>query len=384
MDNASAQISTVDGMVTINGTGTAGNADGVRITADASGIFATGSGAINITGVGAGTGNGINIQAGMVGGPSASGAITLNADRINLTGGSVQSSGALTIQQVTASESIGIGGGAGTLNLDAAELGLLTDGFSSITIGASNSTGTVTLGSGFTLNDPTTITGDSTSGYRLQGANTDTTFTVTGNKTGTITNGGISFGGNGSLAFNNLTDLQGGTGSDTVVGQNIANIWNITGVDTGTYSGISFGGIDALNGGSATDSFLFSNGATFSGNVDGGSGSDTLDFSAYSGDLTLDLNSTGGSVSGVVSNLTSIETVIGGAGNDTLNFDGQTSAVTIGNGAITSNGTTLNYSGIEFRSVTTTGVFRRHRLPRYLEHNSVNGSFRALQWDFNL
>lgn len=146
---------------------------------------------------------------GIVGGASASGAITLTTDGINIQGGSIQSSGALVIQQVTASESIGIGGGAGTLNIDAAELSRLTDGFSSITFGASNSTGTVTLGSGFTLNDPTTITGDATNGYTLQGSDTATTFTVTGTEAGSITNGGITFSGNSSLAFNNATTLQG-------------------------------------------------------------------------------------------------------------------------------------------------------------------------------
>ena len=35
----------------------------------------------------------------------------------------------------TADRTIGIGGGAGTLHIDDAELALLTDGFSSITIG---------------------------------------------------------------------------------------------------------------------------------------------------------------------------------------------------------------------------------------------------------
>ncbi|ABW29507.1 VCBS [Acaryochloris marina MBIC11017] len=350
----SGQISTVDGRVTINGTGTTGNADGVRLRNDAVGIVATGSGAIDITGVGAGNGDGIDVQGGIVGGASASGAITLTTDGINIQGGSIQSSGALVIQQVTASESIGIGGGAGTLNIDAAELSRLTDGFSSITFGASNSTGTVTLGSGFTLNDPTTITGDATNGYTLQGSDTATTFTVTGTEAGSITNGGITFSGNSSLAFNNATTLQGGAGSNTIVGQNTANTWAINGNNAGTYAGISFGNIENITGGNSTDNFVFSNGATISGTLDGGAGNNTLDLSAYTSNLTFNLNSAGGNIASVVGSFAGFENFIGGSGSNTLNFDGQTSAVTLGNGTISANGTTLNFSNVESLNVTTT------------------------------
>jgi hypothetical protein len=95
-----------------------------------------------------------------IGGATATGAITINADSVNLGGTTnVQSAGALTIQPRTASTTIGIGSGTGELNLDDTEIGMLADGFSSITIGdTSAGTGTVDIDSA-TFTDPVIIAG---------------------------------------------------------------------------------------------------------------------------------------------------------------------------------------------------------------------------------
>ncbi len=87
---------------------------------------------------------------------STSGNIEINTDNIDIAN-PITSTGNLTIQPRTASTSIGIGGGAGTLNLTDSELGNLTDGFNLITIGSSTA-GAVEIDSA-SFTDPVTIIG---------------------------------------------------------------------------------------------------------------------------------------------------------------------------------------------------------------------------------
>jgi hypothetical protein len=86
---------------------------------------------------------------------SGSGTITLTADDIDINA-PLSSTGALTLQPVTASQSIGIAGGAGAFSLSSSDLANVTDGFSSITIGRSNGSGVITINA-VTFNDPVTI-----------------------------------------------------------------------------------------------------------------------------------------------------------------------------------------------------------------------------------
>ncbi|QDV69117.1 Calx-beta domain protein [Rosistilla carotiformis] len=173
---STTEVSSVDGDILINGTG--GNGSSLNnhgILASGGRIESTGAGenaaSIVITGIGGrgptgddgvridgfqvssvageititGTGNGEAPDfrasgASIIGGGTATGAITINANSIALQGTTnVQSTAALTIQPRTAGTTIGIGGGTGDLNLDDTELGMLSDGFSSITIGDASS-----------------------------------------------------------------------------------------------------------------------------------------------------------------------------------------------------------------------------------------------------
>jgi len=79
----------------------------------------------------------------------------LTADDIDINA-PLSSTGALTLQPVTPSQSIGIAGGAGAFSLSSSDLANLTDGFSSITIGRSNGSGVITINAA-TFNDPVTI-----------------------------------------------------------------------------------------------------------------------------------------------------------------------------------------------------------------------------------
>ncbi|WP_173012493.1 MBG domain-containing protein [Niveispirillum sp. SYP-B3756] len=75
-------------------------------------------------------------------------AVTLVSDSLDIasTASLSSSGGSLTIRPASTSTSIGLGGGAGTLNLTAAELATIQSGFDQVTIGRSDGTGAVTIG----------------------------------------------------------------------------------------------------------------------------------------------------------------------------------------------------------------------------------------------
>src|SRR5574340_393681 len=86
----------------------------------------------------------------------------------------------------------------------------------------------------------------------------------------------------GSLSGN----LNGGSGAaagNSLQGNNGANTWNLTGANQGTVTGIggNFSNIGALIGGNGADDFIFANNASLSGSLNGGVGSNTVDWSAY-------------------------------------------------------------------------------------------------------
>src|SRR5439155_221695 len=79
-------------------------------------------------------------------------------DGIAFNGGanSVSGSSTILLQPGAAGSTVGIGGGAGTLNVSTTNITALQDGFSEITIGRSDGTGLVTINSA-TFTDPLTI-----------------------------------------------------------------------------------------------------------------------------------------------------------------------------------------------------------------------------------
>ncbi|MBC1325340.1 hypothetical protein, partial [Trichormus variabilis] len=134
-----------------------------------------------------------------------------------------------------------------------------------------------------------------------------------------------------------------GRGNDTLTGLNQANLWTITGNGTGTLNDqISFNDIDNLIGGSLQDTFAIngattvninagagadifelSNGSTLSGTIDGGTGIDTLNYSADTTAQQVTLTGLGSSdgfagTSNLTQQFTNIDNVIGGSGNNTL------------------------------------------------------------------
>ncbi|BCX49252.1 bacteriocin [Haloferula helveola] len=152
-------VSTTSGAITITANG-AGNADGVILSSATGGsILSGGAGTIQIQGVSASqnglrSGNPLNV----IGGPLASGDITIATDSYEFTAGSVQSTGNLAIRPFTNGTSVGVGGATGILELSDSELALLADGFASVTIGGATA-GTVNLDT-VTFTDPVIISGE--------------------------------------------------------------------------------------------------------------------------------------------------------------------------------------------------------------------------------
>lgn len=152
-------------------------------------------------------------------------------------------------------------------------------------------------GSGFTNIESFTGNGINST---LIGENVVNTWSINGLDTGTV----------GPVSFSNISNLQGGTnndsfvvnggllngqvsggnGNDLIQANNIANTWNITGTDVGSVTGISsFTGIETLSGNASTDAYVFADGSSFSGVMDGAGGTDTVDFSSETGAVLASL-----------------------------------------------------------------------------------------------
>jgi hypothetical protein len=81
----------------------------------------------------------------------------------------------------------------------------------------------------------------------------------------------------GSLVVNG----QGGT--NTLVGPNAAETWNITAANAGSVGVTTFSNVQKLTGGTSTDAFRFTAAGSVTGRVDGGGGTNTLDYSGDGG-----------------------------------------------------------------------------------------------------
>ena len=139
---------------------------------------------------------------------------------------------------------------------------------------------------------------------------------------GTVTNTVDVYATTGALVI-------GGSGTDTLAGPNVASAWDITSKNAGTVGNISFAGVANLIGGTANDTFNFSSGATVTGTVNGGGGSNTLNDSAYTAPVTVNLQSdtatgTGGfsKIATLVGGSSTANTLVGANATNTWNLTG--------------------------------------------------------------
>ncbi len=124
--------------------------------------------------------------------------------------------------------------------------------------------------------------------------------------------------GVGGVAFNVRNFVGSAAGGSTLIGPNADTTWNLSGTGTGSMFGglVIFSNFSNLTGGSGNDTFTFANGAGIDGNLDGGGGSNTLNESAYTTAVAVDL--AGLTASGVGGNIANVQTFAGGSGSNTL------------------------------------------------------------------
>ncbi len=177
------------GNLTVNSTGITqfnGSVNAFSLTTDAGGTTQLNS---NVTTSGAlGQSYGDNV--------AVVGDISLTGDEINFGGIVSGSGGSLVLQPFTPSQAIAIGGatdsGNGTLDLLSSDITALQNGFSSITIGRADGSGTITLAGNTIFNDPVTLRSPNgsinTTGYTFTGVDNATITLFSG---GNITTGNI-------------------------------------------------------------------------------------------------------------------------------------------------------------------------------------------------
>ena len=208
------------------------------------------------------------------------------------------------------------------------------------------------------------------------------TFAAGASVSGTVAGGGgtntLDFSGYGSLVtvnlqsstatgiggtWSNIQTFKGANTTDTLVATDgTANAWALRGSNAGTVDGVSFTGFANLIGGSGNDTFTIANGATVAGVVDGKGGSNTLDYSAYTGGVTVNLgnattglanNSATGVNGGAANGIFNIGAVIVGAGNNYLTAVGDSSSVTF---SVTGNGNNILVGGSGTNTLTVNGT----------------------------
>jgi hypothetical protein len=114
--------------------------------------------------------------------------------------------------------------------------------------------------------------------------------------------------------FTNINNFVGSASSDdTLIGD---ATWDISGANSGSVNGLAFSSFENLTGGSGNDQFIFFPGGSISGNLDGGGGSNTLDYSALSTPVTLNLQAH--TATGIGGTFANISHLIGGSGGNTL------------------------------------------------------------------
>jgi hypothetical protein len=116
--------------------------------------------------------------------------------------------------------------------------------------------------------------------------------------------------------------LDGGAGNNTLVGPNVTDTWDITGLNKGTLGDVSFAAVQNLTGGSDLNVFVFGPVGSVSGKIDGdGGGNDWLDLSAYTSTVTVNLAA--GTATGVAGGIANIRNVRGGQHVNNLTGDAQ-------------------------------------------------------------
>jgi filamentous hemagglutinin family protein len=143
--------------------------------------------------------------------------------------------------------------------------------------------------------------------------------------------------------FNNINSvLVNPAGNSTLSGANLGATWNIVGTNNtanviyGTAAPVTLTGFQTLNGGTGIDNFVFANGATWAGTLNGGGGTalNTLDLSATSAaNHWVVYGTNSGTVNATA--FTGMNNLLGGSGGDSFNVTATGSLTGTGGGNLT-------------------------------------------------
>jgi hypothetical protein len=132
--------------------------------------------------------------------------------------------------------------------------------------------------------------------------------------------------GSGLAGFEGIQIVIGSSNHDTIKGSNKGDNYLITGQDQGIINDtLSFISIENLIGGSANDRFAFSAASGLSGDLQGGDGTDTLDYSNFGSGVVVNLST--GEASNVDGKISQFENITGSAFDDTLSGDGKANTI---------------------------------------------------------
>ncbi|NJK92562.1 MAG: calcium-binding protein [Blastochloris sp.] len=154
---------------------------------------------------------------------------------------------------------------------------------------------------------------------RLTGNTMTSLILNTGDDTVQITGIGAGNVNSGQLLYSSVQNLDGAGGSNTLIGRNAANVFAVTGANSGTVDGLIFSNFGNLTGNAGDDLFQFSTGGNLSGSVNGAAGTNTLEGDDNNRTWTLNGNFSG-LVGGLLSSFSAIQNLVGGDLNDTFNI----------------------------------------------------------------
>ena len=266
-----------------------GNAFSINTSGAGGAITINAAGAVDLTSVALNTTGSGGISVAGTAGPVTLGAVTTSG-----TGNIAANSG----NNLTLTAAVSSAGSTTLIGTGTVALGTNAVSGTSVTVTASGSTGDITSSPGGTITSTGAVSLTAGRNIQLQAAMTSVASTVTASfaqaaagtfstsagVSGTTVN--ISSGTAGStFDFSNApaitATLTGSGATDTLIGRNAANAWNITGNDAGDVGGLTFSQVGTLTGGTSTDNFVFTGDFTVS-SIAGGAGSDALNLSAYS------------------------------------------------------------------------------------------------------
>jgi hypothetical protein len=125
--------------------------------------------------------------------------------------------------------------------------------------------------------------------------------------------------------------LKAGGGGNILEGPKTASLWSITGPNSGALNGnVGFSSMQSLLGDVGPDTFAMQQGGSLSGFANGGAGTNTLDYSKFLGDVTVNLRLK--TATGIAGGISNIQNVNGSQGDDLIVGDAGPNALKGGTG----------------------------------------------------